>query len=461
MALFGRKKDSAAARGREIDMLHGPLRWKILFYALPLAATSMLEQLFNSVDVAVVGRFASSNALAAVGVNAPVVNLFIALVTGLSLGVNAAASTRIGQRDNEGVRKCVETGAILSVALGLALAAIGSLVATPLLTAMHTPREVLADAVLYLRIFFVALPFLAVFNFCAAVMQSMGDTRRPLYILVTAGVVNTVLNLVFVIVFHMGVAGVAVATAIANALSAFLAVQTLRREREPFRLRLSKIRLDRREMSRMLKIGLPAGLQGMVFSASNLVIQTSINGYGPYAVAGSAAALNFEIYCYYIIAAFNGAAISFIGQNYGAGQMDRVKRVFGLCVGWAVLLSGSLNLLFAAFSPFFLHFFSTDPEVCFFGTQRMHTVLVLQWIACSYEVAAASLRGMGISLRPTLLIVFGTCLLRIVWVNAVCPVWHGFVPLMTVYPVSWTVTGCLMLGFFFVMLRKRALKAAA
>lgn len=441
-------------------MLHGPLCWKILFFALPLAATSVLQQLFNSVDVAVVGRFASSDALAAVGANAPVVSLFINLVVGLSLGVNAVVSTHIGQRDSEGVRKCVETGALLSVALGLALAAAGSLAATPLLTAMDTPRAVLADALLYLRIFFVGLPFLTVFNFCSAVLRSMGDTRRPLYILVAAGLVNTALNLLLVIVFHMGVAGVAVATAIANALSAALAVRLLCREREPFRLRPRHLRFYRREAERMVKIGLPAGLQGMVFALSNLVIQTGINSYGQYAVAGSAAALNFEYYCYFVISAFNGAAISFIGQNYGAGRMERVRRCFWLCLGWAALLCGSLNLIFTAFSPFFLNLFSADPSVWAFGTQRMHTVLAVQWIACSYEVAAASLRGMGISLRPTLLVVFGTCLLRMAWVWGVCPHWRGFVPLLTVYPVSWVVTGCLVLGFFFLMLRKRALAPA-
>ena len=461
MAIFGRRHRTAATHGREIDMLHGPLRWKILYFALPLAATSMLEQLFNSVDVAVVGRFASSNALAAVGVNAPVLNLFIDLILGLSLGVNAAVSTHVGERNEDGVRKCVETGALLSVGLGAALAVIGSLLATPLLTAMHTPREVLADATLYLRIFLVALPFLAVFNFCAAVLQSMGDTRRPLYILVAAGVVNAALNLVFVIVFHMGVAGVAIATAVANALSAGIAVRTLRREREPYRLRYGRTRFDVGEMRRMTRIGLPAGLQGMIFSLSNIVIQTGINGYGPSAVAGSAAALNFEIYCYFLISAFNGAAVTFIGQNYGAGQMDRVRRIFWLCLGWAMLLCGGFNLLFNFFSPFFLRIFSTDPDVCFFGMQRMATVLAVQWIACSYEVAAASLRGMGISIRPTLLIVFGTCFLRVSWVNFVCPVWHGFEALLTVYPVSWTVTGSLMLVFYFTMLQKKTVEVAA
>lgn len=436
------------------DMLHGPMMWKIVLFALPLAATSALEQIFNSVDVAVVGRFASSEALAAVGANAPVISLFITLVVGISLGANAILSNFIGQKDNEGISRGIQTTLLMGLGVGILFMLCGLLIAQPMLVAIDTPREVLSDAVLYLRVYFVGIPFLVIFNFCSAILRSMGDTRRPLYILVVAGVVNTILNLVFVIVFHLGVAGVAIATSIANALSASLVVYLLTKEQGPFRLHLRGMRLYKREMRRILKIGVPAGIQGMVFAVSNIIIQSEINSYGPYAVAGSAAALNFEYYCYYIISAFNGAAITFIGQNYGAGKMDRVRSVFRICMAWALLLSCAANLFFVFLNPFFLSLFTADPLVYQYGSERMLIVLSVQWIACSYEVSASALRGMGISIPPTVLVIFGTCVLRVAWVYLICPTWHSFGALMTVYPVSWAVTGVMVFTMFLYVMKR-------
>lgn len=443
----------------EIDMLHGPLFMKILLFALPLAASSVLQQLFNSVDVAVVGRFASSEALAAVGSNAPVINLLINLFVGISMGANAVISNHIGQNDREKIRSAVSTSAVVALLSGVFLMVLGTAVAGPVHRMMGTPVEVTRMAVSYLRIYFLGMPFIMIFNFGSAILRSLGDTRRPLYILIWAGIINTVLNLLFVIVFHMGVEGVAIATGISNLFSAVMVVQILLREQDPYKLHLDDMHIQKDELSHMLEIGVPAGLQGVVFSISNVIIQASINSYGFNAVAGSAAALNFEQYCYYVIAAFNGAAISFVGQNYGAGNMDRVKRIFLICMGLGTLSCALLNWVFAGWSDFFLGLFTDSQTVKDFGRIRMRTVLMFQGLACLYEIPGSALRGMGRSMLPTLLTVFGTCVLRIAWVYTVCPVWEGFLALMFVYPVSWIITGIMVMTAYLITFRRIQLKS--
>lgn len=442
------------AVNNQIDMLHGPLLKKILIFSLPLAASSVLQQLFNSIDIAVVGRFVGSEALAAVGANSPIISLLINLFLGVSMGANAVISNQIGAGNEEGVRRSVGTVSVLALGSGIFLMVFGFLVARPILVLIDTPAEVVDMAALYLKVYFLGMPFFMIFNFGAAILRSKGDTRRPLYILVVAGVVNTVLNLFFVLCLGMGVEGVAIATGVANGLSAVMVVVILMREEGALRLRLDNLRIYNSELRRILKIGVPAGLQGMVFSISNVIVLSTINTYGASAVAGSAAALNFEFYCYFIVVAFNGAAISFIGQNYGAGQMARVKRIFWMCMGLSVAFCAAANMLFVWQDEFFLGLFSPDPVVHHFGAIRLHTVLALQWIACSYEIAGSSLRGMGKSLTPTLMTVFGTCLLRIVWVYAVCPHWHGFKTLLSVYPISWVLTGAMVLTAYFVTVRR-------
>lgn len=440
--------------GKKVDMLNGPLLMKIIVFAVPLAASSMLQQLFNSVDVAVVGRFASSKALAAVGSNAPVISLLINLFMGISMGANVVISNHLGQKDDEGVRRSVSTVALLSIICGLLLMVIGVAVSRPILELIDTPADVLDLAVLYLRIYFIGIPFFLIFNFGSAILRSVGDTRRPLYILVVAGVINTILNLIFVIGLGMSVEGVAIATAIANAISAFLIIRLLRREPGALQLNLKHLKLHSKELRRMLQIGVPAGLQGMVFSFSNVVVQSAINGYGASAIAGSAAALNFEFYCYFIVVAFDGAAISFIGQNYGARKYDRVRRIYRICMTLAVCGCMVANGLLVWQDRFFLSLFSTDPEVIHYGCIRMEHVLICQFIACSYEVSASALRGMGESMLPTLMTVFGTCVLRVVWVFLIVPHYHGFARLLQVYPLSWVITGCMVVGAYYWGMKK-------
>lgn len=438
----------------KVDMLNGPLFMKILIFALPLAASSLLQQLFNSVDVAVVGRFASSKALAAVGSNAPVIGLLINLFVGISMGANVVISNHIGQRDSQSIRHAVSTVAMVALISGLMLLGIGVAVSKPIHEMMDTPADVIDMAVLYLRIYFLGIPFFLIFNFGAAILRSMGDTRRPLYILVIAGIINTVLNLIFVICFGMGVEGVAISTAIANAVSAACIVYILRREPGPLQLDFKHIRIYRKELKRMLQIGVPAGLQGMIFSFSNVVVQSAINSYGSAAIAGSAAAVNFEYYCYYIIVACNGAAISFIGQNYGAHKYDRVRRIYHICMLMGVVGCFAANAFFTWQHDFFLSFFTTDPDVMRYGTMRMETALLFQFLACSYEVTGSALRGMGESMLPTIMTVFGTCVLRMVWVFAVIPHYHGFMQLMQVYPLSWVLTGVMVIVAYKVSMRR-------
>lgn len=442
-------------RKNEIDMLHGPLLAKIIIFAMPLAASSILQQLFNSVDVAVVGRFDSSYALAAVGSNGPVISLLINLFLGISMGANVVISNHIGQKDNNLTKYAIRTTAATALFSGLALAVIGVLAARPILTIMGTPTEVLDMAVRYLRIYFIGTPFLLIYNFGSAILRSKGDTSRPLYILVIAGIINTVLNLILVIVFHMGVAGVAIATDIANVFSAASIIFLLIREEEPYRLNLRSIGINKNELKSMLMIGVPAGLQGMVFSFSNVLLQTTINSHGADAVAGSAAAVNFEYYCYFIISAFNGAAITFIAQNYGAGNYNRVKRIYWLCLGLSTLLSAASAQLFIWQKNFFVSLFTTDASVAEYAYTRMLIVLLWQFIACSYEISASAMRGMGKSMLPTLLTIVGTCLLRVVWVFAVCPVWTSYQTIMIVYPITWITTGIMVFTAFHITARKK------
>lgn len=448
------------SRSNEIDMLNGPLFKKILLFALPLAASSLLQELFNSIDIAVVGHFVGSEALAAVGSNAPVIGLMINLFVGISMGACAVISNHIGQNDERSIHKAINTVSLVALISGIFLLLLGQVAAKPILTWMGTPPDVLSQAVTYLRIYFLGMPFIMAYNFGAAILRSVGDTRRPLFILVIAGCINTVLNLIFVIYFKMGVAGVAVATGISNAVSATMIVRLLRKEQEPFRLNLRKMKIDNLELSRMLKIGVPAGLQGMIFSISNVIVQSSINSYGSDAIAGSAAALNFELYCYFLIQGFNGAAISFVAQNYGAGKMDRVQRVFRICMFSSVALCLFFNSLFAWQSDFFLGFFTNMSAVKEYGTLRMCIVLAFQCLACSYEIAGSCMRGLGKSLTPAVMTVFGTCLLRIVWVYVVSPIWPGFDVLMSVYPISWVLTGTFVLFAYRHTIRKKKLELA-
>lgn len=435
-------------------MLHGPLLGKIVMFALPYAATGILQQLFNSINVFVVGRFDSSHAMAAVGATTFLINLIINLFLGVSVGANAVIANNIGRRDPQAVHRAVSTTAALSLIGGAILLVVGLLVATPLLRLLGTPADVIHDSALYLNICFLGAPFFMVYNFGAAIFRSKGDTRTPLYILAVAGVINVVVSMVTVIVFHMSVAGVACAYFVSNMFSAVVITTLLWREKGEFRVRLRQIRIYRKELGDILAIGLPAGLQATVFSFSNVFVQSSINKFGYAAIAGASLSITFDTYCYYVLTAFCATAITFTGQNYGAGQVDRCRRIFRLCflLGGASIFTA--NMVFVLFGPPIASVFTTDPQVVHYCTSRIYVALAFQWIATSYEIPAACMRGLGKSLAPALLTIFGTCFIRLGWIFLVLPHWYGYEHLMLCYPISWVITGVLVSLVYVVASRK-------
>lgn len=438
----------------ETDMLHGPLLGKIVMFALPYAATGILQQLFNSINVFVVGRFDSSHAMAAVGATTFLINLIINLFLGVSVGANAVIANNIGRRDPQAVHRAVSTTAALSLIGGAILLVVGLLVATPLLRLLGTPADVIHDSALYLNICFLGAPFFMVYNFGAAIFRSKGDTRTPLYILAVAGVINVVVSMVTVIVFHMSVAGVACAYFVSNMFSAVVITTLLWREKGEFRVRLRQIRIYRKELGDILAIGLPAGLQATVFSFSNVFVQSSINKFGYAAIAGASLSITFDTYCYYVLTAFCATAITFTGQNYGAGQVDRCRRIFRLCflLGGASIFTA--NMVFVLFGPPIASVFTTDPQVVHYCTSRIYVALAFQWIATSYEIPAACMRGLGKSLAPALLTIFGTCFIRLGWIFLVLPHWYGYEHLMLCYPISWVITGVLVSSVYVAASRK-------
>lgn len=442
---------------KRMDMLHGSLLNKIFLFALPLAASSILQQLFNSIDVAVVGHFASSQAQAAVGCNGPVINLLINLFVGVSVGTNVVIANYIGQQKTEKIQAAVHTSMVFAVFSGILLLFLGFFAARPMLEIMDTPKDVLDYAVLYLKIYFLGMPFIMIYNFGAAILRSIGDTRRPLYCLALSGVVNAGLNLFLVIVCKLGVSGVAIATVISNIISAGMVWHFLSCEKGVVHLDFHKLAVSGPELKRMLQIGIPSGLQNMVFSFANVFIQTALNGFGSDAVAGSAVSLNFECYTYFITAAFSQTAVTFTSQNFGAGQYDRCRRVFRLSITASMLLTGCTSAIFVAGRYFFISFFTAEPAVIQYAAIRMIHILSFNFIAGTHEVGGAALRGIGYSMTPAVLTVFGTCVFRLVWIHTVCRISPGFETLMNVYPVSWGITGIAVLTAYF-LIRKKVFK---
>ena len=438
----------------EIDMLHGPLGGKIFMFSLPLALPSILQQLFNSADLAVVGRFSSSAALAAVGDNSAPINLIVSLFVGLALGVNVVIGTLIGQGKEERVNEAVSTIFTVSLICGVILLPLGQLVARPLLTVMGTPDDVMDLALLYLRIYFFATPFIMIYNFTSSVLRAKGDSARPLIALAVSGVINIFLNLFFVIRCGMSVDGVALATVISNIISAVMVVIFLIREPGAFHLSLRHLTLKGEYLKTLFRIGIPAGLQGTVFSLSNVVIQSAINSFGSSAIAGTTAAQNFEYMCYFIVNAFSQAAVTFTAQNYGAGQYRRCRKVFLLSMLIGESLTFSLSMIFWIFRGELIQIFTTDQEVIAYAMIRMMIVSNWEIGTGSYEIPAGCLRGMGISVAPTVFVVFGSCIFRLIYIATVFARTHDFFILTIVYPISWAITGTMVLIFYFVKRRK-------
>ena len=342
----------------------------------------------------------------------------------------------------------------MAVICGVFLLIIGTVLARPILMAINTPDEVLPLAMLYLRIYFVGMPFVMVYNFGAAVLRSIGDTKRPLYALIVSGIINICLNLVLVIVFKLDVAGVAIATVIADCVSASLVTYFLMTGDEMVRFNPKKMSLKKEQVIKIIKIGAPAGLQGVVFSVSNVCIQSAINGFGTKAIAGSSAALNYEYFTYYVINAFNQTTVTFTSQNYGAKKLERCKKAFRLCLGWGMAITGIMSLIFVLFKEFFAGVYTADSQAIDYAVIRMVHVLLLELLTGTYEISGGAMRGMGYSLVPALLTVVGCCGFRVAWLYTVFKICPTFSMLMNVYPATWVITGALVMGAYLII-RKR------
>ena len=443
---------------KEMDMLHGSLVDKILIFALPLAASSILQQLFNSADVAVVGRFAGSEALAAVGANGPVITLLVNLFVGLSVGANVAISMFLGRKDNESVERAVHTAVVLAVLSGIVLLFIGVFLAKPILTAMAVPGDIMHLAVRYLRIYFCGMPFIMLYNFEASILRSKGDTARPLFTLMISGVANVVMNLFFVVVLHMNVEGVAIATVLSNVISSMILLYFLIHEQGAFRLQKEKLHLHMDIVKMAAKIGIPAGLQGVVFSLSNVIIQSGLNSLGPDVMAGSAAAVNYEVFAYFLLSSFSQAAVTFIGQNYGAKNYERCKKAARDCWMLSAIFIVIMCGIFLLFARPFASIFSSEPAVIELAVMRMHFILIFELLNMSIEVLSGCMRGLGRSLVPALICVLGICGVRVIWVYTGFAVNRTFMSLLVSYPLSWVVTTVAIVIAYFC-LRKRLLGA--
>ncbi len=435
----------------KIDMLHGSLLDKILLFSIPLALSMMLQQLFNSADVAVVGRFDSPQAMAAVGSNGPAINLFVNLFVGLSIGANVIVANFIGTGEKNRIHDAVHTAISIALISGISLLFLGIILARPLLTVMNTPHDIMEQAVLYFRIYFLGMPFIMTYNYASAVLRSMGDSKRPLLCLTVGGIMNVILNLILVIVFRLGVSGVAIATVVSNIISASMAIYFLAREDEPFTFRFRDLLLRKDYVIQMLRIGLPAGLQGMLFSISNVTIQTATNGLGSYASAGSAAALNFDFFTYYVVAAFTQAVVTFTSQNFGAKNYSRCLSVYRLTMSSGLFFTGLVSLICYVFRFEIMGFFTDNPEVMKFADVRMVYAVAFLWLCNLYEISGGALRGMGHSTLPAVIILLGCCVLRIIWVYTVFAFYGTFEALILVYPISWSVTGIVTLFVYYRM----------
>lgn len=435
----------------QMDMLNGSLLDKILLFALPLAASSILQQLFNSADVAVAGRFAGSNALAAVGGNAPVIGLFVNLFVGLSVGANVLVANYIGQGKQENVNEAIHTIFAIAILSGLSLLVVGLITAKYILVLIDVPKDVLPLASVYLRIYFIGMPFAMIYNFGAAVLRSIGDSKRPLLYLTLSGILNVCLNLIFVIIFHLSVVGVATATLVANAVNAALIWRHFRKEEGVFHLEPKKLSFHKEHVVQILKIGVPAGLQGIVFSLSNVCIQAAINGFGNHAIAGSSAALNYEYFTFYVTSAFGQAAVTFTAQNYGAGQLKRCRKVLRYAMMLGVIGTGVMCVVFTLGKYFFVGIYTNEPLDIQFAVVRMIHVESLEFLPCFYEITGGALRGMGRSLLPAILTVFGSCVLRLIWLFTVFQRFPTFKMLLNVYPITWIITSVLVIGAYFIV----------
>lgn len=426
---------------QSMDMLNGPLAGKIIRFALPIMLSGILQLLFNAADIVVVGRFAGSNALAAVGSNGALINLIVNLLVGLSVGSAVTVGFYYGARDMRQVKETIHTSIAIALIGGIVCAVIGFVCSGFMLKLMGSPDEIIDLAALYLKIYFLGMPAMALYNYGSAILRSLGDTKRPLLYLFIGGIVNVVLNVILVAVFHLDVAGVAIATVVSQIISGILTIRQMMRMDPAICLELRKIRVERHKMMRIMKIGIPAGIQSTVFSISNVLIQSSVNGFGALAVAGNSAASNIEGFVYIGMNAFYQAAQTFTSQNVGGKRYDRIGKVFRNCIAMVTIIGLAMGILVSVFNSQLLGIYLPgDPEAVQYGIERMRWIALPYFMCGIMEVISGMLRGMGESVLPMIVAMVGSCLLRVIWIYTVFAADHRLPVLYFSYPATWIIT---------------------
>ena len=438
----------------EIDMCSGPLLSRILLFAIPLICSGVLQLVFNATDIIVVGRFVSSNAMAAVGSTSSLINLLVNFFIGISVGANVLVARFHGANDFDDAQETVQTALITAVAGGFVLIALGILLARPMLVWMATPDEVIGQAVLYMRVYFIGMPATMLYNFGAAILRAVGDTRRPLYFLTLAGLVNVAGDLLFVLVLDMGVAGVAVATVISQIISATLIVLCLMRQDGMCNVNLRRMRFHRDKFLRIMQVGLPAGLQSVIFNISNVLIQSSINSFGATVVAGNTAASNIEGFVYTSMNALYQTSLSFTSQNLGARQFGRIDKILVRCLALVFVIGLVLGNGAHLLGQTLLGIYTGEPEVIAYGMMRLGVVSVTYCLCGMMDVVAGSVRGLGYSILPMLVSLVGACVFRIIWIFTVFQWQHTLFSLYISYPISWALTICAHLVCYFAVRRR-------
>ncbi len=444
------------AKTYEMDMCSGPILKKMLIFAIPLICSSVLQLLFNAADVIVVGRFAGDNSLAAVGSTTSLVNLFVNFFMGLSVSANVLVARYYGAKHERDLSETVHTAMAISLVSGVLLTIIGLLASPMLLQMMQTPKDILPLATVYLRVYFVGMPAMMVYNFGAAILRAVGDTKRPLYFLVIAGVINVVFNLFFVIVLKWDVFGVGLATTISQVVSAVFVLRCLMKENSGIRIDLRKIRIHKEKLMKILQLGLPAGLQSTLFSLSNVLIQSSVNGFGEVVVAGNSAASNIEGFVYVAMNAMYQANISFTSQNIGAGKTRRIHRILLTAQGCVIVIGLTLGIGSYLGGPVLLRFYTESSAVVEAGMVRLSFVGLTYALCGVMDVMVGSLRGMGYAVFPMIVSLIGSCGLRILWLQTVFRIeeFHRIETVYVIYPITWVITLLAHIITYLVVTRK-------
>ena len=438
----------------ELDMCSGPLLGKTLVFALPLMLSGILQLLFNAADMIVVGHANGPTALAAVGATSSLINLLINLFMGLSVGANVLVAHFFAAKQEKDCKETVHTAILVSIISGVFLAIVGIFLARPLLVLMGTPTDVLSKSVLYMRIYFLGMPVMLLYNFGSAILRAVGDTKRPLFYLSAAGVVNVILNLIFVLAFDMHVAGVALATVLSQALSAFLIVRCLVRTDGFCKLNMKALSIQKEKLLKMIKIGLPAGLQGSLFSISNVLIQSSINSFGSVAMAGNTASSNLEGFVYNAMNAIHQTALTFSSQNYGGKQYKRIKKVIVLNISLVTLVGLVMGFLAILFGKPLLGLYTSTPKAIEYGLVRMEIIFSTYFLCGIMDVLVGCLRGLGRSILPMIVSLLGACGFRILWIFTVFKEHRALETVYISYPISWTLTAGVHLICLLLVIRK-------